>query len=163
LPQTAKLLKAQGKNDVLFAVVGDGRHKDSFAAEIEAAGVSDMFCLTGRKPAEEIPKYLAACDAAFVSFAKEPLFEKTIPAKLQSYMACGMPIVASATGETERVIGEAKCGMCCETGNAEELARGIMELRSMNLAEMSVNARSYFEKHFSKQKLMDIMDGYLKG
>jgi len=31
------------------------------------------------------------------------------------------------------------------------------------LAEMSVNARSYFEKHFSKQKLMDIMDGYLKG
>ncbi len=162
LPRTAKLLKDGGTTDVLFVIIGDGRHKEALVEDIKAQDAEDMFCIIGRQPAETIPNYLAACDAAFVSFAKEPLFEKTIPAKLQSYMACGMPVVASATGETARVIGEAKCGVCCDTGNGEELARGIKELRSMNLTEMAQNARSYFEKHFSKQNLMDIMDGYFE-
>lgn len=38
------------------------------------------------------------------------LFEKTIPAKLQSYMACGMPIIASANGENKRIVAEANVG-----------------------------------------------------
>ena len=50
---------------------------------------------------------LSACDAAFVSFTDNDLWKKTIPAKLQSYMACGKMIIAAAGGETRRIIGEA--------------------------------------------------------
>ena len=66
--------------------------------------VSEMFALLGRKKPEEIPYYLAWCDVAFLSFADNPLYSMTIPAKLQSYLACGIPILASACGETTRMI-----------------------------------------------------------
>ena len=40
-------------------------------------------------------------------------------------MACGMPVIASAEGETRRIIEEAECGICCNIGDAKELANGI--------------------------------------
>ena len=105
LPKTAELLKGE---NVTFVIVGDGRYLDSFVKDINTRGVSDSFVFVARQPAEIIPLLLSACDAAFVSFADNDLWKKTIPAKLQSYMACGMPIIASAGGETERIIREAE-------------------------------------------------------
>ena len=79
-----------------MVVFGDGGYWVGLRGEIESRGVGEMFRLPGRKRPEEIPGYLAWCDAAFISFAESPLFGMTIPAKLQSYMACGMPILAAA-------------------------------------------------------------------
>ncbi len=162
LPLTAKLLKEKNMTDVSFYIVGDGRQREHLAANIQTLGVGDMFFMLGQQPAEKVPELLAVCDAAFVSFANHPLFEKTIPAKLQSYMACGMPILASAIGETERIIREAACGVCCEIGNAEALVEGICELQASLRCEMSRNARAYFERNFQKQALMDEMDRYFE-
>ena len=161
LPQTAKMLQTQNKN-VKFVIVGDGREKDKLMEEIQRHGVEEMFVLIPRKPAEEIPKYLCSCQAAFVSFMNNELFAKTIPAKLQSYMACGMPIVASATGETERIVQEADCGVCAKIGDAESLAQAIDELlKKEEIKSLGENAKSYFDKHFNKEILMDEMDEYL--
>ena len=115
-----------------------------------------------RVPAVRIPEILSACDAGFISFNNTPLWEKTIPAKLQSYMACGKAIVASASGETKRLIDEAECGICCAIGDAEALAEGIRSLASADLNTMGKNARKYFEEHFTKVKLMDEMDQHLR-
>ena len=35
-------------------------------------------------------------------------------------MACGMPIIASASGETKRVVEEAECGLCSQNGDVSE-------------------------------------------
>ena len=86
----------------------------------------------------------------------------TIPAKLQSYMACGMPILASAEGETQRVIDEAKCGFCVPLGDAEELSQTIMKILKLDLTEMRKNSKKYFENHFNKKMLMDEMDKYFR-
>jgi glycosyltransferase involved in cell wall biosynthesis len=115
-----------------------------------------------RVPATQIPEILSACDAGFISFNKTPLWEMTIPAKLQSYMACGKAIIASASGETRRVIEESDCGICCEIGDAEALAMGVKQMMTSDRDVMGTNARSYFEAHFSKSMLMDEMDTYIK-
>ena len=162
LPRTAELLKKQGEN-VLFCIVGDGRYMEEFKKEIANLQVQDMFCLTGRKSAEEIPKLLAACDVAFLSFMETPLFEMTIPAKLQSYMACGMPVIAAASGETKHIIEDSKCGVYGPSGDVVSLKRNIekmMTISSEEMEEMRKNARTYFEKHFEKKKLMDQMDRF---
>ncbi len=75
-------------------------------------------------------------------------------------MACGKTIIASASGETKRIIEEARCGICCEIGNAEKLAEGIRSIINQDNKEMSKNARKYFEQHFDKKMLMDEMDEY---
>ena len=155
LPNTAKLLKNE---NVRFVIVGDGRYQAEFEKHIDECGVRDMFTMIPRVPAERVPEILSACDAGFISFNKTPLWEMTIPAKLQSYMACGKAILASASGETKRVMEEAQCGICCDIGNADALADGIRNLMQADLSTMGKNARSYFESHFEKKKLMDEMD-----
>lgn len=159
LPKTAELLKKEGAK-VKFYIVGDGRYKEEFENEINDRDVADMFQLIGRQPAERIPELLAACDAAFLSFMNNPLFEKTIPAKLQSYMACGMPIIASASGETKRIIEEAECGECCEIGNVEELKNIILQLMNKQINQMKENSRDYYIKKFQKQMLLDEFKQY---
>ncbi len=159
LPKTAKLLKEKGITSVRFVLVGDGRYKETLLEQIEKEDVSDMFVMIPRQPAERIPYILAACDGAFVSFMEDPLFEKTIPAKLQSYMACGMPIVAAASGETARIIREANCGVCVPSGDAEEFAKAIMTLISKkDLVQEANNSKAYSLTHFHKENLMKRFD-----
>lgn len=160
LPKTARLLKEKEKT-VKFVIVGDGREKDKLIEEIGLQEVDDMFVLIPRKPAEDIPAYLCSCQAAFISFMDNELFSKTIPAKLQSYMACGMPIIAAATGETERIVKEADCGVCAKIGDADALASAILSLMEHECAaSLGANAKSYFDQHFKKEMLMDEMDNY---
>ncbi len=158
LPRTAKLLKDE---KIKFIIVGDGRYRAEFVRKIDDLGVRDKFILVPRVPAERIPVILSNVDAGFISFNKTPLWENTIPAKLQSYMACGKAIVASASGETKRVIEESGCGICCDIGNPKALADGIRSLKNPDLIIMGKRAREYFERNFDKKKLMDEMDLYI--
>ena len=168
LAETAKLIKNDytKKNreiDIEFVIVGDGRNKIEFINSIKKNDVEDMFILMGKKPAEEIPEILSTCDVAFLSFANIDIFKMTIPAKLQSYMACGMPILASAIGETKRIIEEAGCGVCCEIGVSSALVDRIYYIISNKheLKAMGDNARKYYEMHFDRKELMDYIDEFL--
>ena len=153
LPKVAKLLD----DDVLFIIVGDGRYKAELIEEVKE--VKDKFLFIDRKPASEIPSLLSAADVAFVSFMNNTLFEKTIPAKLQSYMACAMPILAVACGETERIIKEAKCGYCSEIGNVEELKETIIKMKeSKDLSNMGQNSLEYCQKHFDRNALLSFIE-----
>ncbi len=155
LPKVAQHMKDE---NICFVIIGDGRFKENFIAEVKKRNVEDKFLMIGRRPAEHIPAMLGCCDAAFLSFMNNDLFAKTIPAKLQSYMACGMPIVASAVGETERVISEAQCGVCCNIGDDKglaELLNSLIQYSNKELNEMRRNAREYYEKNFSKEMLID--------
>ena len=158
LPKAAELLK---DTNVKFIMVGDGRYLAEFNAEVEKRGVDRKFIMIPRQPAERIPELLAASDAAFLSFQDAELWRKTIPAKLQSYMACGMPIIAAAEGETERIITEAECGMCCRIGDVTGLTEVIKSMMVSDINEMGKRSRVYFETHFDKKHLMDRMDEYI--
>lgn len=150
LPKVARLIG----DDVCFVVVGDGRYKEQLVKETEE--VKTKFIFINRQPAERIPELLCSCNVAFLSFMDSPLFEKTIPAKLQSYMACGMPILASASGETKRIIEEAKCGICCEIGDANQLAQAIKSFVSNNsLKNMGISSLAYSNSEFDRTTLIN--------
>lgn len=160
LPKAAKIL---GDEAVKFIIVGDGRYQPEFERQIDELGVREKFIFISRVPAERIPEILSNVDAGFISFNKTPLWENTIPAKLQSYMACGKAIIASASGETKRIINEAECGICCEIGNPKALADGIKVLVQSDSKTMGIRAREYFMEKFGKKKLMDEMEKYING
>lgn len=160
IPKAAKILKAKGEN-VKFYIVGDGRYKEQLLKDITDAEVETMVHLIGRHPAERVPELLACCDVAYVSFMNDALFAKTIPAKVQSYMACGMPILAASEGETNRIVQKADCGLCSHIGDEVKLAENVQKMMLMEpdeLERMGKNARKFSMKYFSKQVLMDKMD-----
>ncbi len=140
----------------------DGRYLDEFNREVKERNVEDKFIMVRRQPAERIPELLSACDAAFLSFQDAPLWTMTIPAKLQSYMACGMPIIAAVEGETKRIIEEAECGKCCRIGDAEALAVVVNTIRNDDIESMRYNSCKYFESHFNKKKLMNELNKYFE-
>lgn len=163
LPKVAEILKGKTKKKIQFNIVGDGRYKNELVEIVSLKGLKDMFNFIPKQPAIRIPEFLAASDAAFLSLNDSPLFAKTIPAKLQSYMACGIPNIASATGETEKIIRESNSGLCSLPGNVEELANNIIRLSEMSkeeLEKLGSNAREYYEAHFNKQLLLDKIDRY---
>ena len=166
LPKVAERLKigkrlgVHSTRTVRFVIVGDGQYQERLEQEIDERKVRDMFIFLPRQPSEVIPELLALCDIAFLSFSADKLWEMTIPAKLQSYMACGMPILAVASGETERVVNEAQCGVCCPIGDSSALATAIEKLMELDLDKMGRNSRNYAEKHFKKDTLMDEMHGW---
>lgn len=155
LPKAAELLKDES---IKFIIVGDGRYQSEFEKQIDERNVRDKFTIISRMPAEKVPEILSICDAGFISFSKTPLWEMTIPAKLQSYMACGKAIIASASGETKRIIEKAQCGVCTSIGDEKALVEGIRELIKSDSKQMGIKARKYFMEHFDKKKLMDEMD-----
>lgn len=166
LPKVAEKLKkninANGRN-IHFIIIGDGRYQGQFIQEIKKHDVGNMFILIPRQPAKVIPSLLSCCDTAFLSFSPSKLWEMTIPAKLQSYMACGLPVIAVAKGETERVVSDAKCGVCSEIGNDDDLMKCILEIQSSDYKTLGENSRLYAQKYFNKEKLMNEMDMYFGG
>lgn len=153
---------AKDIKDICFVIIGDGRNKADLMQQIKDSGLESYFVWIDRQPPEKIPSLLSSCDVAFVSFMDNPLFSNTIPAKLQSYLACGMPIVASASGETKRIVEASECGVCSPIGDGKALAENICLLKDKgDLSTFSQNARNYFLANFEKHMLMDEMDGYL--
>lgn len=144
--------------DVKLVLVGDGRRKeyvDRFIAEHELENT--VFAL-GRHPLESMPAFFAAADVMMLSLKDEPIFSLTVPAKLQSYMAAGKPVVVMASGEARRLVAEAECGLSVNAGDAEGLAEIIRKMRQMPRAEldkMGQNGFCYYKENFTLDKCMD--------
>lgn len=164
LPKTAALLKEKNLNKkIRFNIVGDGRYKDTFVDLVNNTKVADMFNFIPKQPATRVPELLGASDAAFLCLTDSPLFSMTIPAKLQSYMACGIPTIVSANGEASSIINEANAGVSSPAGDVEKLADTIIALTAKSpnqLKHLGSNARNYYDEHFQKQALLDVMDAY---
>lgn len=155
------LKKKQLKKDIRFNLVGDGRYKETLIEMVKLNNVSEMFNFIPKQPANKIPDFMAACDSAFLCLTDSPLFEMTIPAKIQSYLACGIPIIASANGETSEIIRDSKAGLTSPAGDTKQLCEIIIALASKSneeLKQFGLNARNYYDHHFNKEKLLTKMD-----
>lgn len=158
LPQTAELLKNE---NIKLVIIGDGRYLEKLVSDIKSRQLEKMFIFVARQPAEKIPVLLSACDVAFISFADDELWKMTIPAKLQSYMACGMPVLAVADGETKRIIDESECGVCIENRDPVKLKEVIYLLTKRDLTEYENKSRIYFIDNYEKRKILNDMEKYL--
>ncbi len=151
---------------VRWFLVGDGRAKRKLENKVKENGVEDIVKFIGKVSEEEANRYIHFADAAYLSFKNNKLFDMTLPAKLQSYMACGTPIIAAAGGESAEVIRQAECGFVCEQ-DADKLAQVIINevVACDKLSIMRQNARNYFDKRFTMEiivsQLEEMMKSYL--
>nr|MDT0664613.1 glycosyltransferase family 4 protein [Micromonospora sp. DSM 115978] len=95
------------RSDVHWVVVGDGTRRDWLAAEVVRRGLSGRVHLIGRRPVEDMPALFGRADAMLVTLVRDQLMAMTVPSRLQSYLACGRPVVAALDGEGARVVRQA--------------------------------------------------------
>lgn len=160
LPEAAKILK-ESNTRVRFNIIGDGRFKDTLKSIVEEYEVSNFFNFIDKQPATRIPEFMAVCDATLISLSKSKVFSITLPAKTQSCLACGIPVIVSADGEIQDVINKANAGVCSDAGNAIGLAENIKKLVGLpdeKHIEMARNAVKYYRENFDKATLLSRMD-----
>jgi glycosyltransferase involved in cell wall biosynthesis len=151
--------------DIRWLIVGDGRMAGWVADEIKARGLEDCVSMLGRYPVERMPSFFKHADALLVSLKDEPIFALTIPGKLQSYLAAGIPVLAMLNGEGADVIRNANAGLACAAGDAKQLAQAVLELVAMSDDErrqLGANGRVYAQKEFNREALMDKLEGWFE-
>ena len=145
------------KHNINLIVLGEGRDKLRIQKLIEQKGISDKFYFLGTHPPEKMPHYFSCADALFISLKKADIFSYTIPGKLQSYLACGKPIIGAIDGIGKKIIEESKSGLCSNAENSDELSKILIKISTspkVELDNFSRNALYYFKNNFAKDKLL---------
>ncbi|PWM75804.1 MAG: glycosyltransferase WbuB [Bacillota bacterium] len=150
LAETAALMK---EDNIFFTVAGDGRARARLEEKIADLGVGDKVRFVGRVSEEEANAYVHYADCAYLSFQDNKLFDMTLPAKMQTYLACGTPVLAAAGGESAAIVREAQCGLVAEH-RPEAVAAALRKLAASDLTAMRRNAENYFAEHFTADKLI---------
>jgi len=152
--------------DIYWVILGDGRMRQWAQGKVDERGLAENFLFLGRRRVEDMPYYFSLADVLLVTLKNEYIFQLTVPAKVQSYLACAKPIVAALAGEGGRIIEESGAGLVCPPQDPSALAKKVLEMYHMEksrLQEMGQNGRHYFENNFERTMLIDKLDNLLKG
>ena len=147
--------------EIQFIIIGDGRMFNWTKEEINKRNLSGTVHLLGQYSLELMNDFFACADLMLVTLKKSYIFSLTVPGKIQSYLACGRPVIAALDGEGGRIIEESGAGISCPTENAEALAKGILKLFNMpkmEREELGKNGRKYYEINFDRNMLLNKLD-----
>ena len=150
--------------DINLVILGDGRDKSRIQEQINEKGLTEKFHFLGSFPPEQMPYYFTCADGLLITLKKADIFSYTIPGKLQSYLACGKPIIGALDGIGNKIISESNSGYASEAQDHELLANNILKLYRLSKAEkekLSNNALDYFDKNFNQQYLLERLEKFL--
>jgi glycosyltransferase involved in cell wall biosynthesis len=148
-----------------WVIVGSGRDLERVRSRVAELGITDRFHLLGRFPEEAMPGFFAQADALIVSLRQNPIFDLTVPYKVQCYLACGRPILAAIGGEGARVITAAKAGLSSPPSNPEALAASVAQMMDMSTEErrtMGAHARGYYDANYSAAHVYGNLEAWLQ-
>lgn len=108
---------------VRLRIAGDGPLRSTVAAEAERLGVADQVEFLGPVPHEQMPDVIRSFDIALAPYPvndRHPFYFS--PLKLFEYMACGVPVVASAVGQVGELLTDESAGALCPAGDPVAMA-----------------------------------------
>lgn len=159
--EAARELKGQ---KIRWYLVGDGRARERLQTLAQTYDVADDVVFVGRVSEAEANCYVHYADCAYLSFKNNALFNMTLPAKLQTYLACGAPILAAAGGESAEVVKQANCGIAVppEKDALVQAVQDFAKLRKDEHVSMAEHAREYFVTHFAMDSLVDELERMMR-
>lgn len=160
----AIILKSKNLN-INWVIIGDGREKSRIIEKINKYDLNEFFHFLGSFPTNEMPLFFACADALLVSLKTSEIFSLTIPSKLQSYLACGKPIIGNLDGVAASIILDSNSGLCSSSGDKNALAFNVETMYSMELKEreqFGSNAYNYYLQNFDRKLVYNNLVEYLK-
>lgn len=145
-----KLLK--DLKEIKWVFIGDGSWKVWLDDFIRDNGLDDCAVSLGRFPGAAMPAFFQKSDAMLVTLRGGYSFlDATVPARLQSYMSSGRPILAMLGQGGKDLIEESDCGYAVTSGDYRALAEIIRDKVLPNKEEFELkgkNGRKYYEENF---------------
>ena len=153
-----KLLKERNIENVRLIIIGEGRMKDWLYKEVESLNLSEIIEIHGKYPLNRMNSFYKHADALLVTLSNKKLFSMTIPGKVQSYLAAGIPIIGMINGEAANLLKEARVGKVCDAGDYQKLAEVIASLSKENksiLLRYGENGKKFCNQVFNKNNLIN--------
>jgi glycosyltransferase involved in cell wall biosynthesis len=154
LLEAASLLSKD--KDIAFLMVGGGVGMTALQQEVSRRGLANFQFLPHQSRAC-LSDSMAAADVHWVSLL--PTLEGLIvPSKVYGILAAGRPVifVGDPDGEVARLIGPGRAGVAVGVGDARELQRRIVELKSDDEHRESMGQNGYrlYRNQFTPQRAL---------
>jgi len=153
--EAARLLKAKGRGDIRFVLVGGGASRKRLENQARQEALDDLVVFTGLQPKRRIPTILASSDACLIHLRKCELYTKVIPSKIFEAMAMERPIIMGVTGGAREIVMRAGAGLPMEPESAESLVeavQGLADHRELG-RQYGRAARSFVALHYNRDIL----------
>lgn len=130
---------------------GAGIEREAIAALITntALGVVTLHPPVNRRAMDRI---FDRADILVAQLKDDPLYEITIPSKVQHYLSCGKPIIAGLHGEAARLLTESGAALVCAPQDVAALAQAMERMATMTgdkRAAMGAQGRAYYSRHLN--------------
>jgi colanic acid biosynthesis glycosyl transferase WcaI len=153
------------RDDLRWYLVGDGRRENWIREQLASRHLEGRVTMLGPYPMHNMPPLYAAADALLLPLKGGLAFELTLPSKVQTYLAAGVPIIAMLDGEGARIIRESRAGYTCHAGDSAALAETVetmMGLSAEDRAGMGRAGRAYNKAEFDFQRIVNRFEALLK-
>lgn len=136
--------------DVVFLMVGSGRHAQELDTYCRANGFADRAVFTGFVPPAQVPALMAGMDILLAPYPPEDFFYFS-PIKLFEYMASGRAILAARVGQIAEVLQDGTSGLLYDPANPDAFTAGLLRLvdDSTLRAHLGANARRTVERDYT--------------
>ncbi|WBV58531.1 glycosyltransferase family 4 protein [Chryseobacterium daecheongense] len=159
-------LELRDKKDIKFILVGDGRKMPFVKEFIEEHQLQETVFTMGRFPVEAMSSFFDKADVMLVTLKDDPIFNLTVPAKLQAYMSASKPVIAMLNGEGADNVKEADCGFTVSAGDYQSLSNTILKASGLSkevLTQLGENSRRYYEDNFRMSSCISNLENIIKG
>ena len=150
--------------DIRWLIVGDGRMAEWVRTEIVRRGLHERVYLLGRHALARMPEFFRGAGVLLVTLKRDPVFALTIPGKVQTYLASGLPLIGMLDGAGAEVIDDARAGLTCAAGDSHNLAAQIAAMAAMTperRAEMGANGLAYSRREFDRDELLSRLERWI--
>lgn len=152
--------------DTKYLIIGDHRDpkksKQFWENKVSKLGLAKNFIFLGRRPRNEIPKYLLCADVCVDSFPNELYYAAAHPIKLLEYGACRKPIVATKVSETAKLMQNGKFGYLAESEDPKSYANCITNALDGEKLDDTVNFSNHVRENFSWETISENLERILE-
>ncbi|MFL2601049.1 MAG: glycosyltransferase family 4 protein [Flavobacteriaceae bacterium] len=147
-----KVINQINEKNIQWIFIGDGRFKGKMMRLLSEEIIKRTVVFVPQQNLKLIPYWGSKADFFYISLNNSELFNQTVPAKLQGYMAMGKPILGMIGGEGALVLKKSNSGLVCDPGNINQLMKIVEKAINTNKKERYIlgeNGRKFYNKNFS--------------
>ncbi len=159
---TEVMLGLKNIPEVKWVFVGGGSRKEWLEHFIKDNDLSNSAVCVGQYPFKAMPAFFRQANAMLVTLrAGFPHLEAVVPARLQSYMSAGRPVLAMIGCGGADIIQESKCGYAVPAGDSVALIKIIKEnvlTNQVAFEQMGKSGRKYYDDNYRMDMCIDNLE-----